>query len=130
MNLCCFVDGTKRVKRIEISEPVNFEHKIHIGLDSIHGFDENNDELLKEIFREAQSLIANYFQQKLIAKEWYLARKDEWKLIKQQRSLKNTMDSIRLRCNKQSRPTLNIVKYFDQVKVFLVISTCTIKILK
>ncbi|VDN82645.1 unnamed protein product [Brugia pahangi] len=69
MNLCCFVDGTKRVKRIEISEPVNFEHKIHIGLDSIHGFDENNDELLKEIFREAQSLIANYFQQKLIAKE-------------------------------------------------------------
>ncbi|VDM07974.1 unnamed protein product [Wuchereria bancrofti] len=86
-------------------------------MDSIHGFDENNDELLKEILREAQLLFANYFQQTLIAKEWYLAKKDEWKSIKQERSLKNTMDSIRLRSNKQSRTTLNIVKYFDQAKL-------------
>ncbi|KAK6100669.1 hypothetical protein QQG55_1595 [Brugia pahangi] len=107
--LICFIyDFNQNVTFLNLIEPICpqskyiihkwtiilHEHKIHIGLDSIHGFDENNDELLKEIFREAQSLIANYFQQKLIAKEWYLARKDEWKLIKQQRSLNNTMDSM------------------------------------
>ncbi|KAL4001650.1 WH1 domain family protein [Acanthocheilonema viteae] len=105
-------DGGGRAKSIEISGPLNFEHKIHIGLDSVHGYEDND--FLKKILRETQLLFGS--RETLIANERYLTRKDESQPLIRQCSLKNAVDSMRLHIRKQSRTTLSCVKHFDQVK--------------
>ncbi|VBB28393.1 unnamed protein product [Acanthocheilonema viteae] len=88
ITICSSGDGGGRAKSIEISGPLNFEHKIHIGLDSVHGYEDND--FLKKILRETQLLFGS--RETLIANE------------------------RRLHIRKQSRTTLSCVKHFDQVK--------------
>uniref|UniRef100_A0A915PKG7 CRIB domain-containing protein n=1 Tax=Setaria digitata TaxID=48799 RepID=A0A915PKG7_9BILA len=57
------------MEQLEISEPVNFEHKIHIGVDSVHGYDENDNDLLRRILHETEQLFDCYSVRTLLAEE-------------------------------------------------------------